>query len=230
VDVAVPPTAAGSSVGSPRLRRIVLGLLAGLLLVALAVTAVELVRKGTGGDATDPSVQRELALGRAQDVVTRFNTYGPDLLDSSGAMPKYEELSKEMTAKFGQVFLSNSKLAAATVKQTQVRRTAQVVNAGIASIDNDTAEVIVAGTARFAYPNPKKKGTWVDFDPKHFRYVVSLVEQHGQWLVDDIDDIDDGLPSFGESMGDQGGQSGLPSGQPSTAPSLSGSSTSGGDR
>lgn len=233
----VPPTAA-RSVGSPALRRLVLLLLLGLLVVALVLAAVEITRKGAGGDpldkiqsmrhpAANAALDREEALGRAQDLVTRFNTYGPDLLDSAGKMPKYDALSEDMTSKFSSVFLSNSALAAATVKQTHVRRSAQVLASGVVSIDDDTAQVIASGVARFAYPNPKKKGTWIDFDPERFRYSVSLVKQHGQWLVDDLDDLDDGLPPLGESMGEQG-QSGQQ--VPSAPPSLSGSNPGGGGR
>ncbi|GAB2970718.1 hypothetical protein [Nocardioides montaniterrae] len=206
--------------------------------MALVVTVVEIARKSSGGDPLDKvdslhhpaanvALDREQALGRAQDVATRFNTYSPDMLDASGDMPKYDALSQEMTAKFGSVFLDNSRLAAATVKQTQTRRSAHVYAAGLSSIDADSAQAIVAGTVRLAYPNPKRKGAWIEFDPVQFRYVVSMVKQHGQWLVDDIDDVDDGLPPFGESVGQQGSQGQQGGQQPSQAPSLSGTPNEG---
>lgn len=203
-------------------------------MAALVVAGVTVEKHGSGSDPldklqsmrhqpADASLAREQALGVAQDFVTRFNTYGPQLLAKDGTMPKYAALSEAMTARFATVFEKNVPLAAATVQKTRVRRSAQVYAVGISTIDDDTASVLAAGIAQFAYPNPKQKGAWIQLDPEHFRYKVSLVKQHGVWLVDDLDDIDDGLPAYAEASGDpSGGQ------LPSSAPSLSGSSTGGG--
>jgi hypothetical protein len=168
----------------------------------------------------EASLAREQALGLGQDFVTRFNTYGPQLLAANGTMPKYEALSDVMTSKFAAVFAKNYGYAEATVKKYRIRRTATIYGAGVSDIDTDTATVIVAGIANFAYPNPKHKGSWLRFDPERFRYSVSLVKQDGRWLVDDLDDIDDGLPPLGEAGGTAANQ------LPSTAPSLSGSNGS----
>ncbi|TYL46260.1 hypothetical protein FXB39_13975 [Nocardioides sp. BGMRC 2183] len=161
---------------------------------------------------SDPRLAREQVLGDARDFVAAFNTYGPDLLTEDGTMPDYAALSEEMTSRFGTVFDKNVGYAEQTVAQLQVRREAEVYAVGVASADDDSAEVLVAGVAKFSYPNPKKKGSWVDFDPERFRYQVSLVRQHGEWLVDDLDDLDDDLPSFAQSGG---GEEGLPGQLPS---------------
>ncbi|WP_141015368.1 hypothetical protein [Nocardioides sambongensis] len=172
----------------------------------------------------DPRLSREQALGTARDFVVAFNTYGPDQLTDDGTMPDYAALAEDMTARFGTVFDKNVGYAEQTVAQLQVRREAEVYAAGIASADEDSAEVLVAGVARFSYPNPKKDGAWIDFDPERFRYQVSLVRQHGEWLVDDLDDLDDDLPSFAQSGG---GEEGLPGQLPSDGASPGGTGQGG---
>ncbi|HWU20630.1 MAG TPA: hypothetical protein VN088_03840 [Nocardioides sp.] len=212
-------------------------MLLGIVVVALAVSVIAVVRQDGGslsakidslrhpGAAVDSAtLAREQALGVGQDFVTRFNTYGPQMLAKDGTMPAYETLSQEMTSKFAAVFAKNVGIAEAIVKQNRIRRSATVYGAGVSDIDSDTATVIVAGVARFAYPNPKQKGGWLPFNPERFRYAVSLVKQDGRWLVDDLDDIDDGLPPLGESGGTTGGAGSLPT----PAPSLSGSKTGSG--
>ncbi|HWU21361.1 MAG TPA: hypothetical protein VN088_07550 [Nocardioides sp.] len=208
-------------------------MLLGIVVAALAVSVIAVARQDGGslsakidtlqhpGAAVDSAtLAREQALGVGQDFVTRFNTYGPQMLAKDGTMPTYEGLSEEMTSKFAAVFSKNVGIAEAIVKQNRIRRSATVYGAGVSDIDSDTATVIVAGVARFAYPNPKQKGAWVPFEPERFRYAVSLVNQDGRWLVDDLDDVDDGLPPLGES----GGAGSLPT----PAPSLSGSKTGSG--
>lgn len=147
----------------------------------------------------DPMLEREQMLGLARDFVVGFNTYGPDMLTEDGAMPDYAALSSMMTAKFGTVFDQNVAVAEQTVVETSVQRSAEVHAVAIASADEDSAELLVAGTARFAYPDPENEGEIVEFDPERFRYQVSLVNQRGEWLVDDLDDLDDDLPSFADS-------------------------------
>ncbi|MCL2614571.1 MAG: hypothetical protein FWD95_15265 [Nocardioidaceae bacterium] len=192
------------------------------------VAFVTVERHGASGDpldrlqsmrhpAADAALDREQALGVAEDFVTRFNTYGPQLLAKDHTMPKYEALTNEMSSKFAAVFSKWVPAAEVTVYREHVRRQGQVYAAGVSTIDGDTAQVIVAGTVTFGYPNPRKKGAWLDSAPERFRYQVSLVKQHGSWLVDDFDDLDDNLPSFGQSNGGQvPGSTGL---APSDAPS-----------
>ena len=243
MDVALSPTADRSALGSPTLRWGVLGVLVVVIVAALAVGVVTIERHGSGGDpldklqsmrhpAPDQALAREQALGAAQDFITRFNTYGPQLLDSEHKMPAYEKLADVMTAKFRAVFERNVGIAEATVAKTKVRRSAQVYAAGVSEIDSDTAQVILAGVAQFSYPNPAKKGSWLNADPEHFRYVVSLDKQDGTWKIDDVDDIDDGLPPLGESSTTGGSTGSTPPSAPSSpkAPSKGSSGTKGSGR
>lgn len=244
--MAVPPTSARSAVGSSTLRWSILGLLLGIVVAGLVVAFVTVEKHGSGSDPLDklqsmrhsdsnPALDREQALGEAQKFATRFNTYGPQLLAKDHTMPEYEQLADEMTSKFAAVFSKWAPAAEATVRETHVRKLGHVYAAGISTIDADTAKVLVAGTVSFGYPDPRHKGSWLDSDPQRFRYVVSLDKQHGRWLVDDLDDIDDNLPSFAESSGETppNATGASPSGSGSSpAPSGKGSSqsTSGGKR
>ncbi|GAA3525237.1 hypothetical protein [Nocardioides daeguensis] len=217
---------------SATLRWSVIGLLLGVVVAALGVSVWTLVDKGAGSNPgkrldslidppRDESADRELVLAAGKTFVQRFNTYGPDLLDSAGKMPDYAALGKLMTAKFRTVFDKNVGYAEETVKQTQIDRIGTPYAVGVASIDDDSAELLVAGVVQFTAPDPSAPddaSKRVPFEPLRFRYEVSLVKQHGTWLVDDLDDLDDELPSFGEASIPEGG-AGAPSGQPSQQPS-----------
>ncbi|TIC89330.1 hypothetical protein E8D34_02270 [Nocardioides sp. GY 10113] len=220
-------------------RRGLLAVLAAVALLAVVASGVVVWRDTDGGgplarldDLRHPpapvSLEHEQLLGVAADFVQRFNTYGPDLLDDAGTMPEYAALADEMTAKFGAVFESNLTYAEQTVAELDVRRRAQVYAVGVASADADSAELLVAGTATFSYPNPDKRKTWVEFDPERFRYQVSLVRQHGEWLVDDLDDVDDDLPSLAQSTPQDG--AGLPGELPSQGAGTGDGGKSAGDQ
>lgn len=233
--MAVPPTSARPAVGSSTVRWSVFGLLLAVVLAALVVAFVTVEDHGVGGDPLDklqsmrhstpnPSLDHEQALGLAEDFVTRFNTYGPQLLAKDHTMPRYEALADEMSSKFAAVFSKEVPAAEATVEQTKVRSIGKVYSAGVNYIDADTAKVIVASTVTYGYPNPQHKGAWLTSKPQGRRWEVSLVKQDGRWLVDDLDNVDDNLPPFGQSASDtpgsDGGQLPAPSGSSApTAPS-----------
>lgn len=203
-----------------------MAVLLGILVASLGVTAWVVADRAKGDlgalrhPPKDETSQREKALAAARTFVQRFNTYGPGLLDDAGKMPDYAAVGGLMTAKFRTVFDKNVGYAEETVKQTQIDRTGTPYAVGIASIDGDSAEVLVAGVVEFSYPDPKKAGERIPFEPLRFRYEVSLVKQNGRWLVDDLDDVDDDLPSFGEASIPQGNE---PSPAPSGGASPSGS-------
>lgn len=216
-----------STTANARLRWGVLGLLLGVLVSGLAVSAFVVLDRGAGSNpaskldslidpAPDPLAEREKALAAARTFVQRFNTYGPDLLEADGTMPDYAAVGELMSAKFAKVFKDNVGYAEATVKQTSIDRVATVQAVGVASIDRDSAELLVGGIVDFSYPDPKEGDQRISFEPLRFRYQVSLVKIDGTWKVDDLDDLDDELPSFGEASIPE---TGVPSGDPSTEPS-----------
>lgn len=157
---------------------------------------------------------REQLLKLASDFVTRFNTYGPDMLDDQGHLPDYVAVGDLMTAKFGAVFDENVELAEQTVAQLAAASTCTVYATGVVSQDGDSAEVLVAGTIELSYVYNEDQGGGnapddgdtgedeedprVSTGPQAVRYEVSLVKIDGEWLVDDLDDIDDGRPSLSQ--------------------------------
>ncbi|MBM9460940.1 PT domain-containing protein [Nocardioides sp. zg-536] len=226
-----------------------LGLLVGVLVAALGASAYLVLDRGAGGNpvsrldslidpAPDPSQEREKALAAARTFVERFNTYGPGLLADDGTMPDYAAVGELMSAKFAKVFGTNVGYAEQTVAETGIERAGQVHAVGVAAIDEDSAELLVAGIVTFSYPASIAEdgkapeddaagadGDRVGFEPVRFRYQVSLVKIDGTWKVDDLDDLDDELGSFADSQGepdqapsDQASEqpSEQPSGQPSS--------------
>ena len=222
------------------LRWVLFGLLLGVLVAGLVVSAAIVFARGVGDDPFErvdslrnpphaATKDRELALAAGKTFVERFNTYGPDLLDSNQKMPKYAAVGDLMTTKFAKVFADNVGYAEQTVVETGIDRKASVHAVGIASIDQDSATLLVGGIVEFSYPDPDNAEERIPFEPLRFRYEVELVKQDGRWLVDDFDDIDDDLPSFGDSA-DQPGQTSTDaptSGAPSSDAPSSESSESG---
>lgn len=226
---------------SPSTRRAILAVLVLVIVACLGTVAVIVLTRSTGdslGDrlssleddtvpGIDVSDNREQLLSVSREFAQGFNTYDESMLDAEGHLPEYEALSELMTPKFGGVFAEAIKFPEETVA-AGAASTAIVYAVGVASQDDDSAEVLVAGTIELTYPVPDEGGadegasddeTDADPDgeeerlstgPQRFRYQVSLVKIDGQWLVDDVDDIDDGLPSFSEPSIPES-----PSGEPS---------------
>jgi hypothetical protein len=195
--------------------------------------------------ASGTEADREAVMSAARTFVIRFNTYSPDMLDAQNHLPDYEAVSDLMTSKFATVFDKNVRYAELTVQKLGVTRSAKVFAVGVASEDPDSAEVLVAGTAELSYPYPDQLGQQTSDDkgsgdskgapqlssgPQRFRYQVSLVKVGGKWLVDDLDDVDDGKPSFsqpdnGQTPGGTGGTA-----QPSTGSGTGKKSSGGGGK
>ncbi len=183
------------------------------------------------------SKDREQLLTLSRQFATRFNTYDPSMLDDAGHLPDYAAVGDLMTPKFAEVFSDNVGYAEATVAQAGVASEGTVYAVGVAALDGDSAEVLVAGTVELSYPfpedeqgegeqgdqsdDPQPERERLSSGPQRFRYQVSLVKIDGNWLVDDLDDIDDGLPPFSqpsipETPDGQPPATDAPSGQPTT--------------
>ncbi len=211
---------------SPARRRAILAVLVLVIVACLGTVAVIVATRSAGDGLGDrlSSLQddeipgesttkdREQLLTLSREFATRFNTYDPSMLDDAGHLPDYAAVSDLMTPKFGEVFSDNVGYAEATVAQAGVASVGTVYAVGVTSLDGDSAEVLVAGTIELSYPYPEEEGEGSDdgdqtdpddgerlsSGPQRFRYQVSLVKIDGNWLVDDLDDIDDGLPPFSQ--------------------------------
>src|SRR5690606_16975384 len=98
-----------------------------------------------------------------------------------GTMPDYAGVADLMTAKFAKVFSANVGYAEQTVAETGVDRRATVYAVGVASIDDDSATLLIAGIREFTYPAPDGGEERISFAPQQFRYEVSLVRTDGVW-------------------------------------------------
>ncbi len=233
---------------SPAIRRAVLALLV-LVVVACLGTIALIVTNRAAGDglgerlrslkndeipASEETEDREELLAIGRDFATRFNTYDPEMLDEQGHLPDYAAVKDLMTAKMGDGFEKYVGLVEATVAQWDAASVCMVYAVGVASSDADSAELLVAGTIQqsVSYASDDRPGQGGDAeedeevrvkdDPKDFRYEVSLVKVEGEWLVDDFDDVDDGLPPFSQPAVPEDPalpeQTQLPSDAPSDAP------------
>lgn len=227
---------------SPTVRRALLAVLVLLIVVALATVALVVATRSAGDglgerldslrndDVPGSSVAdtRERLLSVSREFATRFNTYDPSMLDDDGHLPEYASITELLTPKFGGVFDEALRIPEQTVAQG-ASSVAQVFAVGVASQDEDSAVVLVAGTVELSYPLPDEAPQGGDdgsdeedrltTGPQRFRYEVSLVRIEGQWLVDDLDDVDDGRPSFSEPAIPEESPGTTPSVPPTTAPS-----------
>jgi Mce-associated membrane protein len=161
--------------------------LLGVLVLALiaAVGTLTWLLATRRGEADDEQRQREAVMSQAQQFMLRLNTYGPDLLDDQGQMPKYRELvSSVITPKFRTSFDSGVVAAEQTVAKAGLSREAKVFATGVSTIDADSATALVAGSFTNSYPDAK--GELVPDESAPFRIEVRLVKTKGAWLVDDF--------------------------------------------
>lgn len=183
-----PDAPAGSGARSSTFRLVLLGVLV-VALLASACTLVWLLA-GRRGEADNLQREREAAMSQSEQFMLRVNTYGPDLLDDQGQMPKYRSLVEGIiTPKFKTSFADGVTAAEQTVSKAGVARTAKVFAVGVSTIDADSATVLVAGSFTNSYPQGKKR---VTDQPAPFRVKVSLVKSDGTWLVDDFNPVTGG--------------------------------------
>ncbi|MEQ7848347.1 hypothetical protein [Nocardioides kribbensis] len=226
------PAPAAPSRASARFRFALLVVLVAVALASVASLVTLAATRADGGlgerlgslvGSSDDSeqAQREEVMDAATQFVLRLNSYGPDDLDDSGQMPGYRaSVSEVITPKFRTEFEQSVNLAEQTVAQADLERTCDVFASGVSSMDEDSAEVLVAGEFTNTYTQADDGEPFQD-RPAQFRLVVTVLLVDGEWLVDDfVPATGDGveLPS-GAAPGastapspGQGGGSGRPSG------------------
>jgi Mce-associated membrane protein len=221
--VAVPPAPDGSLASTdsatpspPSSSRSRSALLVGFVAVIVACLVFLLVLLVTkDADADDPSgrpqAQREELMSQTQQFVIRVNTFGPSWLDEKNKMPKYVDgVSELMTAKFAASFKESVVIPEAQVAQSGYGRTAQVFAVGVASMDEDSATVLVGFVRTDSYPKPGDPNKRVKLAGNPERWAVQLVHTQGEWLVDNyavISEIpDDGQQPTGQPSPTEGGQ------------------------
>jgi Mce-associated membrane protein len=141
-----------------------------LLVVALAaVTGVFGVRAYKGGDDGD---QRAKAIQSARQMGVNLMS-----ISSDSAQKDIDRIMSGATGEMKNKFGSQSKTLLDTLKQTQAKSTVGQVEAGVVSMDDDSAEVMVSLNATVT--NPKVK----DGAQRAYRYLMDLDRVGGRWLV-----------------------------------------------
>ncbi|GAA2135390.1 hypothetical protein [Actinomadura napierensis] len=154
----------------PQITTIVLG----VLVVALAVvTGVFAVRVYHGKESAD---RRAKATQSARQMGVNLMT-----ISSSSAQKDIDRIMSGATGDLKNKLGSQSKTLMDTLKQTQAKSTVSQVEAGVVSIDGDSAEVMVSlnGTVT----NPKVK----DGAQRAYRYLMELSRVGDRWLVANLE-------------------------------------------
>ncbi len=149
------------------------------------VVLVALILLGTGAAVAGWLVQREPgdALARLQErgevtrvaeqFTVRVNNYSSDSVD------EYESSVAELlSTKFSGEFDQAMQDIVVQVQEAQMESHGEVLASGVATIDDDSARVLVVADADVK--------TVFDERQRHFRWEVSLVKVDGEWLVDDF--------------------------------------------
>ena len=124
-------------------------------------------------------------MSQTQQFVIRVNTFGPSWLDEQNKMPRYVERRAElMTAKFAASFEESVIIPEAQVAQSGYGRSAQVFAVGVASMDEDSATVLVGWVRTDSYPKPRDPNKRLKLAGNPERWAVQLVHTQGEWLVD----------------------------------------------
>lgn len=153
----------------------------------------------------DPlQTERDEIMSQARQFALRLNTYGPEMLDAQGTMPKYrDQVEQIITAKFRTSFEKTIPFAEATVSQTHLKREGRVYATGVAVLGTgpnaDTATALVAGSFTVSYPKKKGSSDYVPQSPEPFRLEVDMVKTGGKWLVDNFAPVSQ--PSAGSTDG-----------------------------
>lgn len=178
-----------------RFRLALLGLLVVVLVGSLGTSAWLVATRGfeavgieRGADETQ--AERDRVMSQSRQFMLRMGTYGPDQLENGG-LPEYRELVTEViTPKFATSFEKSVTAAEQIVAKAGVSREAEVFATGVATLDDDSATALVAGSFTDSYPD--RKGDLQPQQPVPFRMELTLVKTDGEWLVDDFTPVTGG--------------------------------------
>jgi len=146
-----------------------------VLVVAGVLVVLEIASLRPSSEDDRSTVQQQSAAVRAAERFTvQVNTY------SGTSMSSYQSsMNSMMTPKFRTDYKKVIDQLASTIKQAKVTSKGTVLASAVASLDEDSASVLVVSDASVK----------TIYDPnlaRHFRWNVSLVRIEGRWLVDDF--------------------------------------------
>jgi Mce-associated membrane protein len=148
------------------------------VLVLLLVVALGL---GVWGYTRLSSVESQLdarsdVVRVAESFMVQFNTYDPENVDRYVDSVN-ELLSTSAKATFGKELEDITTL----IRETELESEGTVHASGVASLDDDSARVLVVADAEAASEAGPVQ--------RHFRWEISLVQVDGEWLVDDFEPV-----------------------------------------
>ncbi len=162
--------AVGGSGGAPGMRTVVAGALVLLLLAAVVVMALGFKKLG---DVEDDLDARADVVRVAEQFAVSVNNYDSDSVDDYKS-----SVSGMLSTKFRTEFDKAMDEIVTQVQEAEMDSTGEVLASGVATIDQDSARVLVVADAAVK--------TVYDERQRHFRWEVSLVKVDGKWLVDDF--------------------------------------------
>jgi Mce-associated membrane protein len=159
---------------SPRLRWGIAGALGVLALVGavLLVLALVVLRPDYAAARADEQARADVVRA-AERFTVQVNNYGASSIDGYQS-----SITPMLSPKFKGEFDKAMQDIVASVKQAKMSSKGQVLTSAVASVDPDSAQVLVVADA-----NVK---TVFDTRARHFRWEVSLVKLDGRWLVDNF--------------------------------------------
>lgn len=159
---------------SARLSRAITAVLALVVLVAAALVVYELVSvRPRYLDARAEDQARTAAVQSAERFVVEANNF-----DASDLPTLKQRISPMLTTKFRTDFESTIDDILAQIEQAKLVSKGEVLRSAVASVDSDSAEVLVVAdaTAQSSFGSRAR----------HFRWSVDLVQVDGRWLVDNF--------------------------------------------
>jgi Mce-associated membrane protein len=170
----------GARTSRPRLAT-ALAVLVAVALVAGLTLAVWL--RAAGSELSDREQDRLAAVQAAQRFTETWNTF-----DSEEAEAYIERVSPLLSTKFRAEFTGSAEDVVTGITQQELSSQGSVLSdadgiplVGIASLDEDSAEVLVVSDAQRVAGGQEVL--------RHWRWQVSLVKVDGEWLVDGFEEV-----------------------------------------
>lgn len=155
----------------------------GLAVLALLAVAAEAIwLRPRHDDFERHKADRSAVIAATQRFVNVANTYTPDTFEAMTQQVR-EMLSTKLRTSFDK---ENQDLGS-VIQQAQLASTGKVLKTGVASLDDDSAVVLVVADADTT--------SKAQDSTRHFRWQVDLVKVKDEWLIDDFDAVTD--PSAG---------------------------------
>lgn len=177
-DVRPHPGPGGSAAASPTLRWSLAALLVLVSVVAAVVVTLEISSlRPRSQEQASQDKDRSAAVAAAERFTVQYNTYDPASL--SGYAKRVETMLSPKSATDFSKTIDDVRQAITTGK---VDSKGQVLASAVASIDPDSAQVLVVADADVSTVYDKSLA-------RHFRWQVSMVKINGRWLVDKYEPV-----------------------------------------